>query len=96
MMYELKQFSWTLDHEAFAKGKWCYDTPGTVNNEQVLFWIRLINVNLRFSIFLYFIIFFCFFKNFLDEFLTNGVLLFYNICSHILSFLNEISRNINI
>uniref|UniRef100_A0A0N4UJY5 KOW domain-containing protein n=1 Tax=Dracunculus medinensis TaxID=318479 RepID=A0A0N4UJY5_DRAME len=33
---DIKKRSWTLDHEAFAKGKWCYDTPGTVNNEQVL------------------------------------------------------------
>ncbi|CAI2329324.1 unnamed protein product [Caenorhabditis sp. 36 PRJEB53466] len=27
---------WTLDDAIFAKGKWCFDTPGTVNENQVL------------------------------------------------------------
>ncbi|CAB3411273.1 unnamed protein product [Caenorhabditis bovis] len=28
--------AWSLDDSIFAKGKWCYDTPGTVNENQVL------------------------------------------------------------
>lgn len=27
---------WNPDDPVFAEGNWCYDTPGTVNNEQVL------------------------------------------------------------
>ncbi|CAJ0959667.1 unnamed protein product, partial [Mesorhabditis belari] len=27
---------WSLDDHIFAKGNWCYDTPGTVNQDQVL------------------------------------------------------------
>uniref|UniRef100_A0A0K0DJA0 G domain-containing protein n=1 Tax=Angiostrongylus cantonensis TaxID=6313 RepID=A0A0K0DJA0_ANGCA len=29
-------FRWSLQDELFKKGMWCYDTPGTINNEQVL------------------------------------------------------------
>ncbi|VDM62196.1 unnamed protein product [Angiostrongylus costaricensis] len=29
-------FRWSLQDELFKKGMWCYDTPGTINTEQVL------------------------------------------------------------
>ncbi|CAD6196938.1 unnamed protein product [Caenorhabditis auriculariae] len=31
-----KKKSWSLDDAIFSKGKWCFDTPGTVNDQQVL------------------------------------------------------------
>uniref|UniRef100_A0A8R1DJE6 G domain-containing protein n=1 Tax=Caenorhabditis japonica TaxID=281687 RepID=A0A8R1DJE6_CAEJA len=41
---------WSLDDPIFAKGKWCYDTPGTVNENQVLSYFtldELVNVTPR-------------------------------------------------
>lgn len=33
---EEKKPRWSLDDEIFTKGHWCYDTPGTVNSQQVI------------------------------------------------------------